>query len=96
MTGDRLYNSEFGFIFVRRLDGVRCGVRLFRGVEKENRFLCGVDGVSVGPAKSGLPVVGGVCAREDEGGAALSNSSERSRSVNVRFASSTRWKFSSE
>lgn len=99
LTGDRLYNSEFGFIFVLLLDGVRFGVRLFRGVAKENRFLCGVEGVRVGPAKSGLPVVGGVCARDEPGkacGTVSSKSSVRSNDAKVWFAWSTRWKLSSE
>jgi hypothetical protein len=47
-------------MFVRLLEGVRFGVRLLLGVAKEKRFLCGVDGVSVGPANNGLPVAGGV------------------------------------
>lgn len=86
LTGDKLYSSEFGFTFVRLLDGVRFGVRLFRGVAKEKRFLCGVEGVSVGPANSGFPVVGGVCAREELGkacGTVSSKSSVRNKEVKV-------------
>jgi hypothetical protein len=73
-------------MFVRLLEGVRLGVRLLRGVAKEKRFLCGVEGVRVGPAKSGLPVVGGVCAREEPGnacGTLSSKSSVRSNDVKV-------------
>jgi len=86
-------------MFVRLLEGVRFGVRLLLGVAKEKRFLCGVEGVSVGPANNVLPVAGGVCALDDPGsacGTELSKSSVRSSDVKVWLAWSTRWKFSSE